>query len=232
MLSLFFPSNGNGSCVCVRECARERERVRAFVYAQHSTQTHIRARVLPHMFVLQSCSPSVCLLCMCESLNVFGGGAAAAHVHSHKFIFIHTNIQTGTHTSVSSVCSCVWEKHEKSIRRLRWCWCCTLENIIGVKGAEEEKKCEANGRKKIINSIFTHADKCTDEKSRRVKCCVWHTITLVLSEPSTFKTFQNEAKKIAYLLKKKLCFFFSSTQNVCVCTQVWSTKRLKIYRQV
>lgn len=102
-------------CVCVRECARERERVRAFVYAQHSTQTHIRARVLPHMFVLQSCSPSVCLLCMCESLNVFGGGAAAAHVHSHKFIFIHTNIQTGTHTRPFPPFVIVCEKNMKNL---------------------------------------------------------------------------------------------------------------------
>ena len=58
-------------------------------------------------------------------------------------------------------------------------------------------------KKKIINSIFTHADKCTDEKSRRVKCCVWHTAILVLSEPSTFKIFQKYRKKICISIKKK-----------------------------
>lgn len=80
---------------------------------------------------------------------------------------------THTHTIENRflvLCTTMCKKNLKNLFMIAMVLVCTLENIIGVKGAE---RCEANiGKKKIINSIFTHADKCTDEKSRRVKCCV------------------------------------------------------------
>lgn len=152
-------------CVCTWVRARERKSTSICVCTAQHTDTHTRARLATHVRAPILLSLCVFVVHVWKLECIRWWSCCCARPFTQVYFHTHKHSDRHTHTSVSSVCNCVWEKHEKSIRRLRWCWCCTLENIIGVKGAEEEKKCEANGRKKL-SIAFSHTQTSVQTKNR------------------------------------------------------------------